>query len=216
MGHRFWPLLDLAVRTPRLELRYPDEALLFQLAELATGPIHPPEMMPFSVPWSDAEPDARARSTIQFHWSNRANWSADNWHCGLVAIADGTVIGTQGIGGKAFGTTKTVSTGSWIGMDHQGQGFGKEMRQAVVHLAFAGLGAERCESGAFEDNASSLGVSRSLGYVDNGDEVIARRDTSGRIIRLVLTRAAWEPRRRDDITMDGVEGCLEMFGVPPA
>lgn len=32
MAHPHWPLFDVAVRTPRLELRYPDDELLFELA----------------------------------------------------------------------------------------------------------------------------------------------------------------------------------------
>jgi RimJ/RimL family protein N-acetyltransferase len=42
------------------------------------------------------------------------------------------------------------------------------MRAAVLHLAFAGLGAEYATSEAFTDNAASLGVSRKLGYVLDG------------------------------------------------
>jgi RimJ/RimL family protein N-acetyltransferase len=211
MGHGIWPLVDLTVRTPTLELRYPDDELLFALADLARSPIHPPEMMPFSMPWSDASPEERARSTLQYHWKCRGGWDAADWHCPMVAVVDGTVVGTQEVFARSFASTRTASTGSWLGMDHQGQGYGKEMRAAVLHLAFEGLGAERCESGAFEDNAASLGVSRRLGYVDNGDEVHVRRDTVGRIVRLVLHRSAWS--RRDDITISGLDGCRTMFGA---
>jgi len=42
---------------------------------------------------------------------------------------------------------------------HQGQGIGREMREAILHLAFAGLGAQEALSGAFEDNVSSLATS---------------------------------------------------------
>jgi RimJ/RimL family protein N-acetyltransferase len=213
MGSSHWPLLGLVVRTPRLELRYPDDTLLLQLAELAMQPIHPPDTMPFSVPWSDGSPEDRARSTLQFNWKNRAEWTADAWHCNFVTVVDGAVVGSQGVGGHSFARTRAVETGSWIGLAHQGQGIGKEMRAAVVHFAFAGLGAQRCESGAFDDNGRSLGVSRSLGYVDNGDLIHTRRDGAGRIVKLLLTREAWEPRRRDDITIEGLDGCLEMFGA---
>jgi RimJ/RimL family protein N-acetyltransferase len=36
--------------------------------------------------------------------------------------------------------------------------------------AFEGLGAQWAVSAAFEDNAASLGVSRKLGYRDDGTE----------------------------------------------
>ncbi|MHB8466301.1 MAG: GNAT family N-acetyltransferase [Acidimicrobiales bacterium] len=213
MGHRLWPLFDLVVRTPRLELRYPDDALLEELAEVATGEIHPPETMPFGFPWTDVSPDERGRSTLVHQWKTRAEWAPSAWHCGFATVVDGKVVGSQGMHSSAFAVTRTVTTGSWIAMPHQGQGIGKEMRAAVVHLAFAGLGATRCESAGFEDNPASLGVSRALGYVENGDEIHTRRDGAGRIIRLLLTQEAWESRRRNDITIEGLGPCMELFGA---
>ncbi len=43
------PLYRLRVRTPRLELRLPDDDALEQLYEIAAAGIHPPEEMPFGV-----------------------------------------------------------------------------------------------------------------------------------------------------------------------
>ena len=43
----------------------------------------------------------------------------------------------------------------WVGPP--GPGPGREMRQAILHLAFAGLGAEEALSGAFEDNVCLAG-----------------------------------------------------------
>jgi len=57
-----------------------------------------------------------------------------------------------------------VSTGSWLGMRHQGKGFGTEMRAAILMLAFDHLGAKTARSSAFTDNPRSLAVSRRLGY----------------------------------------------------
>jgi hypothetical protein len=84
-----------------------------------------------------------------------------------------------------------------------------------LHLAFAGLGAEEALSGAFEDNAASLATSRTIGYEENGEAMEKRRDGSGRTIRFRLSREAWESRRRDDIEIVGLDGCLDMFVGPP-
>lgn len=65
---------------------------------------------------------------------------------------------------------REVHTGSWLGRRYQGQGIGTQMRAAVLHLALDGLGAQRAVSAAFEDNPASLGVSRKLGYRDDGIE----------------------------------------------
>ena len=71
--------------------------------------------------------------------------------------------------GHNFASLRSVETGSWLGRAFQGQGLGKEMRQAILHLAFEGLGAEEAHSGAFHDNAPSLATSRSVGYAENGE-----------------------------------------------
>ena len=88
------------------------------------------------------------------------------------------------------------------------------MREAVLHLAFAGLGAEEALSGAFEDNAASLATSRAVGYEENGEARGHRRNGAGRTIRFRLGRDAWEGRRRADIEIVGLEGCLDMFLGP--
>ena len=63
-----WPLRHLVLRTPRLVLRPDDDAGLLELAEEAWLGVHPPELMPFVTPWSDASPEERALSTLQWHW----------------------------------------------------------------------------------------------------------------------------------------------------
>jgi RimJ/RimL family protein N-acetyltransferase len=112
-----------------------------------------------------------------------------------------------------FALLRTVKTGSWVGLGQQGRGIGKEMRAAVLHFAFAGLGALRAETAAFEDNAASLTVTRSLGYRPNGDDVRPQRDCPGRQLRFTLSDEEWELRRRHDIEIDGLEACAPLLGI---
>lgn len=86
----------------------------------------------------------------------------------------------------------------------------------ILHLAFAGLGAEEALSGAFEDNVASLATSHSVGYEQNGEARGPRRDGSARTVRFRIGRDTWEGRRRDDIEIIGLEGCLDMFVAPPS
>jgi RimJ/RimL family protein N-acetyltransferase len=44
------------------------------------------------------------------------------------------------VSGRDFAVLREVHTGSWLGQRYQGQGLGTEMRSAVLHLGFAGLG----------------------------------------------------------------------------
>ena len=208
-----WPLFGLQVRTPRLVLRYPDDADLASLAEVAARGVHDPATMPFAIPWTDVPSPLQQRKLLQYHWSLRSAWSEDCWELALVCVVDDEVVGVQGMIGKDFRALRQVETGSWIGVGHQGQGHGKEMRAAVLHLAFAGLGAELALSGAWHDNARSLSVSRSLGYEVQGTRRMLRRDEADLMVGLKLSRERWEERRRDDISIVGLDSCLALFGV---
>lgn len=207
----FWPLFDLVVRTPRLELRLPREDEFAALIEVVDAGIHEPGAMPFTISWTDGEPSGRARQSAQFWWGQRAHWSADNWAFTGAVFVQGRPVGVQEISATKFAAVRSVETGSWLGLSHQGKGLGREMREAILHLAFAGLGAEEALSGAFEDNTSSLATSRAVGYVENGEARSQRRDSSDRTIRFRMSRQQWEGHRRDDIEIDGLSSCLDMF-----
>ncbi|MEV0147520.1 MULTISPECIES: GNAT family N-acetyltransferase [unclassified Nonomuraea] len=207
-----WPLFSLTITTPRLELRLPSLADLDELAGLAAEGIHDPAVMPFLFPWSDAEPEERARSTVQYHFRQWAGWTPAAWSCPLVTVFEGQVVGVQEVEAVDFAVTREVRTGSWLGRRFQGQGIGTEMRRAVLHLAFDGLGAESAVSGAYLDNHASLRVSRRLGYRDDGLVRHSRRGELALQQRLRLDREEWStpPGHR----IDGLEACLPLFGLP--
>jgi RimJ/RimL family protein N-acetyltransferase len=206
-------LRHLVLRTPRLELRPDDDAGLFELAEEARLGVHPPELMPFLAPWTDAEPDERALATVRWHWRMRAELAPQRWQLSFLIRVDGRVVGHQGVSGTDFAVTREIDTGSWIGHRHQGRGIGTEMRAAVLMFAFDHLGATRARSGAFLDNAASLRVSEKLGYRRDGIEVFARRGERAENVRLVVTPGTF---RRPSWTLhvEGLEACRPMLGVP--
>lgn len=208
-----WPLSGLSLRTPRLELRWPSLADLDALGSLAAEGVHDPAVQPFEVPWTDAPAEDRARGTLQFHWSQWGSWSPSDWNLSLVADLDGTVVGTQAMGAKEFAIVGEVHTGSWLGQRYHGQGIGTEMRAAVLYLAFEGLHARYAWSAAFEDNAASLGVSRKLGYADDGIEFHVVRGRAVTTYRLRLDRDAWAAHQSVPVEISGLEPCLPSFGV---
>ncbi|HVV38515.1 MAG TPA: GNAT family protein [Acidimicrobiales bacterium] len=207
----YWPLFDLSIRTPRVELRYPDDDLVLRTVELAGKGIHDPATMPFGFPWTDAKSPEFERNSLKHWWRNRVEHTPDSWNLNFVVLVDGDVVGSQGATASNFGKLRQAETGSWLGRDFQGQGIGKEMRAAILHFLFAGLDAARAISGAWHDNPSSLGVSRALGYTENGSEIRLRRDTPDRLVHLLLTREQWEPQRRSDIEIVGLDGCRDML-----
>lgn len=209
---RVWPLFGLSVRTPRLELRYPTDADLLALAALS-GDIHDASFMPFSGTWSLLPDGERDRAVLQYHWGRRGDWSPTWWRLELIVLVDSEVAGTQAVHADDFAITRTVTTGSWLGRAHQGKGVGTEMRAAVLHLAFAGLGATRAETDAVEGNGPSLGVTTKLGYRPNGDSVDATSGKRTRLLRYVLDQPEWAAIRRDDIEVVGLDACLPLFGL---
>ena len=210
----YWPLADLRLRTPTLELRWPTPGDLDALAALAADGVHEPGQQPFMVPWTEAPPAERAKSTLQFHWRQWAIWQPSAWSLGMVVLRDGVVVGTQGMEAQDFAVRREVGTGSWVGLRYHGQGIGTQMRAAILHLAFEGLGAAQATSGAFADNAASLAVSRKLGYADDG---IDRHVVSDRVVvtrRFRMNREQWQAHRRIPVQIVGLEACAAEFGLP--
>ena len=164
------------------------------------------------MPWHELPSPAFERQFLLHCWSERGSWSPSSWSLGLAVVADGRPIGIQDLTGRDFHVRRVVSSGSWLGRDYQGRGFGTEMRAAVLSLAFEGLGAEIAESGYFEGNAASARVSKKLGYVANGEETFAVSGKPALEHKVRVTRETW---RRDlvPVTIEGLEPCLKLFGV---
>ena len=211
--HTIWPLFGLRVRTPMLELRYPTDEDLAEIAEVAAAGVHDPATMPFTTAWTDMPPPRQQVNSLLHHWLSRGSWSADSWHLPLVVVVDGALAGMQAATAKDFPTLREVVTGSWLGRSYHGRKLGTEMRHAILHLAFEGLGATQACSGAFDDNAASLGVSRKIGYEIDGRRQVVRRGEAAWQTALRLGRERWEPQRRDDIEIVGLESCLGLFGL---
>jgi RimJ/RimL family protein N-acetyltransferase len=209
-----WPLFGLRLRTPRLELRPVRDEDVPGLVDAALAGIHDPAVMPFAVPWTDAEPDVLRRELARFVWRQRASIRPDTWTLQLAVLHEGRPVGVQDLSTADFAELRTVLTGSWLTRRAQGRGIGTEMRAAVLLFAFDVLGAEVAESSAASWNAASLGVSRRLGYVDNGVERRAPRP--GRVIeeqRLRLPRESFV-RPAWSLRVEGVEAARRDLLLP--
>jgi RimJ/RimL family protein N-acetyltransferase len=160
---------------------------------------------------SDVE--QRAIGELQQYWRNLGSWTAEAWKLPFVVEADGAVIGVQTLEANDFTRLRVVDTASWLVAEARGTGRGREMRAAVLHLAFAGLGADFAVSSAWHDNHASLGVSRSLGYVDNGVELQARGNRADRLQRMILTAERWREVARPDVTVVGLDDSRALFGL---
>jgi RimJ/RimL family protein N-acetyltransferase len=217
MGHP-WPLFDLRLRTPRLELRLPTDDDLLALARVARDGVHDEAPSPFLIPWDEPPSPAFERQFLLHWWSVRGSWSPGSWSLGLAVVADGIPIGMQDLLARDFARARTVKTGSWLGLPHHGLGYGTEMRAAVLWLVFEELGALVAESGFIDGNAASARVSEKLGYEPNGVRLVDARPGHERLEHLVrVTPETW---RRDAVavTVEGMDACRGLFGehdLPP-
>lgn len=207
-----WPLFDLRLRTPRLELRLPTDDDILALLDVARQGIHDPDTMPFAVAWTDLTGEAFDQGFMRFFWAARASWSTRSWALPLAVVVDGQPIGIQDLRGVDFPVLRTVETGSWLGGAWQGQGYGTEMRAAALRFAFEGLGATAAISAALEGNVASRRVSEKLGYRDNGLGVVAPRGEPIRQERFLLLSEDF-PADRWPVEIRGLEECRAMFGL---
>lgn len=214
MTHPTWPLFDLRVRTPRVELRYIDDEMATELALLAMTGVHDPAFMPFAFPWTDAPSPELERNTMQFYWRCRAEQLPTKWSINLATVVEGRVVGTTGLMATEFPTMREFETGSWLGREHQGQGIGTEMRVATLQLGFEGLGGQWATTCAFVDNGPSTGVTQKLGYSPVGHRRALRRKEPATLRAFEMSREHFTTKlHRDDITLHGVEECLPLLGL---
>jgi RimJ/RimL family protein N-acetyltransferase len=170
-----WPLFGLVIRTPRLLLTPVRDDHLPELVDAVLAGIHDPTEMPFGVPWTDAPRDVLILETAKHQWRTRAQVSVESWTLNFAVLHEGRVVGVQDLTARSFPLLRRVGSGSWLTRRAQGQGFGTEMRSAVLQLAFDHLGATSAVSEAASWNRASLGVSRRLGYTDNGTALVEAR-----------------------------------------
>jgi RimJ/RimL family protein N-acetyltransferase len=211
MPHPHWPLFDLRLHLGDVTLRTMTEADLaplavIQPADLETNP---------HLPALTADPAIRHAQTVyQSYWSYLGSWRHDSWRLPFTVEVRGEITGWQEIEAARYPVRRTVETASWLATAWQGHGIGKTMRLAVLALAFDGLGALAAETEAWHDNAASLGVSRSLGYADNGVTLHARGDQVDEMPRLRMTHETWTARHTGHgVVIEGLDGCRYLFGV---
>jgi RimJ/RimL family protein N-acetyltransferase len=209
--HRFWPLLDLRLRTGDLELTPLVEADLAEVVRLMPADL---ELNPTATRFSVDESTHRGVVVHQEYWRSYGTWTTQAWRFHLAVRRDGELLGLQELEANEFPTLRTVDTSSWLVESARGAGIGKAMRRTVLALAFDHLGAQAAVTSAWHDNHASLGVSRSLGYRPNGESFLARGDGVDTLVHLRMTLADWRSAGgAPDVTVTGVPDARPLFGL---
>jgi RimJ/RimL family protein N-acetyltransferase len=212
LADRYWPLFDLRLTTPELELRPLTEADLPLLADILPDDV---ELDPASAIFPGAaDGTARGASVHQAYWKSFGNWNVDAWRLSFAIFADGRLVGVQELEGNDFALLRTVDTSSFLVPDHRGRGLGKQMRSAVLALAFGPMEAQAAITEAWHDNHASLGVSRALGYRPNGEAFQSRAGGADTMVHLRLTRADWlAADHAAQVRIAGFDACRAFFGL---
>ncbi|AWN22144.1 GNAT family N-acetyltransferase [Deinococcus irradiatisoli] len=210
----FYPPLDVKVITPKLELHGATDDLLMQLLPIVREGVVGRQSDPFDDPMSLYEDNpVREWKWLQAIWRGRGNVRPESWRLYFVVLLDKQAVGMQDLIGVNFDTFKTVTSFSWLAPGVRQQGLGREMRAAILHLAFEGLGAAEAGSDAFFDNVASNRVSAALGYQPNGSDWATRRGQPAMLNRWRLTRDVWTLNRRSDIELIDVEACKPLLHI---
>jgi len=167
-----YPLLDLHIGTPPLELRGATDELLDNSQTWCEQDTRRPPT--YDDPMSFYEPDPDLR-VPQVALGDLARQRQGRGRCRcLAALLRGcrgwsTCVDTGPHRGS-FSTFGTLTSFSWLPADQRGQGTGVrcERREATLHLAFEGLGAKEASSDAFVDNHGSNAITRDLGGNQTG------------------------------------------------
>lgn len=214
MAPPYWPLFDLRLTTPGLVLRPMTEADQATVARVLPDDV---ELDPAATTYPGLDERAtRAVVVHQAYWHAYGSWRPEAWRLNFAVLAGGELIGAQELEGNDFPTLRTVDTSSFLVTSARGRGLGKQMRAAVLALAFGPLAAQAAITEAWHDNRASLGVSRSLGYLPNGESMHRRGTDVDVMVHLRLTREAWLARSdRPDVTISGFDRCRPFFGLPP-
>ncbi|MBA2560190.1 MAG: GNAT family N-acetyltransferase [Propionibacteriales bacterium] len=210
-----WPVFRLRIRSGPLELAPVRDDDIPALVELAERGIHHPTAMPFAVPWTEAADGELGGSMAMHFWRSRATFSRDAWELELVVRREGQIVGLQSFAAERYLVTRTGGTGSWLGLEHQGQGTGTLMRQTICAFLFDHLDAEEVTSAAFTDNPASMAVSRKIGYSLNGQDRRERRDGELAICRRLVLQPQDFVRSGFELQVDGLAGTRALIGLQP-
>lgn len=171
------------------------------------------ELDPRATTYAGLPHDENRRAVVmQGYWRALGLWSPGSWMLPFVVRHDGEVIGVQWLEGPNYLTDHTADTSSWLVSAERGRGFGRQMRAAVLALAFGPLRAEAAISSAVMANVASLGVSRSLGYRDTHTSLLAHSGETLQHVR--LDRADWLAGAAAHTTaVESVDAALPFFGL---
>ncbi|MBM2620201.1 GNAT family N-acetyltransferase [Actinoplanes sp. LDG1-06] len=206
----YWPLFGLRLAFRDVVLRPMREDDLPHLAAALPDDVgHDPRLALFAS--QDMAANER-RLFCQGYWKALGTWDPESWVLHFAVAYSDELVGVQTLEGDNFPRLRTVDSASWLIREVRGRGVGVAMRTAMLQFAFGPLGAAAAITSATVTNAASLGVSRRVGYSENGVSRIV--DTGGDVAELQHFRLTADQWTGADVTIDGFDPCRPWFGAP--
>jgi RimJ/RimL family protein N-acetyltransferase len=211
MSTSAWPLFNLGIRCREVKLQPVRDSDLPYLASIRPdGYEHDPRAEMLS---GLSIRQNRERLVYQGYWRSLGTWSQSSWCLDLAVEYQGVIVGVQSLEANDFPALRTVDSGSWLVRFVRGRGVGVAMRMAVLGLAFDHLGALAAVSSARTDNGASLGVSRRIGYTDNGVSLNDSGHGRVELRHMRLIPQDWRASGQgSQVIVNGSEPCLPWFG----
>jgi hypothetical protein len=116
-----WPPYALTLTSGEMELSPVTDSDIPELSSIARGGVRRDDLQAFQYNWDTGDDEQIARSLAQYHWSTRAEFTPDKWTVEFTVRVGGRAVGIQGVNTNRYQLTRTVSTGSWLALDEQGQ-----------------------------------------------------------------------------------------------
>jgi RimJ/RimL family protein N-acetyltransferase len=209
-----WPLAGLRLSCREVSLRPVREADLAELAAILPADFEQDPRLELFPGLNDEQ--NRRRLFLQGYWKALGTWSPSSWVLHLAVAYEGALVGVQTLEAENFPVLRTVDSASWLVPEVRGRGLGVAMRTAVLGLAFDRLGAVAAVSSAVAGNAASLGVSRRIGYAENGvGLLVVPGGAVAELLNLRLTVQTWQDAGHGRaVAVEGLPPCLPWFGLP--
>lgn len=198
------PLYNIAIKTPRLELRVPRQNEIEKLAQILTNGIQKadePHFMEDKLYGKSLEENTKGLQ--EFIDKGMNEWDKEDWHLPFAVFYEGKPIGLVTMFSHNFPITRGFGVSYWIGLSFQGKGLGTEAFQGVLSFGFDGLDAQEAYAGAYSDNIPSLHLMEKLGFVFNGEYWMARQGKAVKDRRMRLPRENW--KNPTNINIEGFE-----------
>lgn len=208
-----WPPYALIIRAGDMELSPVRESDYPELAEIARGGVRRDDVQAFVVDWDSGSDEQIARSIAQYQWSTRAKFDVDEWTIEFTVRVGGRAVGVQGVNGRHYSTTRTISTGSWLARSEQGRGYGTRMRIAIVSAFADHFGASTFETAYVEGNEASKRVSEKVGYSPNGRHTVVAQNGEARTEYRLILEASDINRPVDPISVEGTAAFRRFLGL---